>query len=268
MQIGLDRFPGGKRKALTMSYDDGARDDIRLIEIFNRYGIKGTFHINAGLFGKDSSDFRLTEDEIKQVYKGHEISAHGYTHQSLALAPDEGIIAEVMRDRQKLEEMTGEPIRGMSYANGSMNNHTANMLRMLGIEYCRMVQTTGAFGFPEDFLQWRGTCHHKENLLALGDKFLADKRLQLMYVWGHSFEFARDNNWELIEDFCRKISGNDDIWYATNIEICDYIKAVRGLKFTVKQDVVLNQSAADVWISVNGKPVEIKGGSITQLSGL
>lgn len=32
------RFPGGKAKALTFSYDDGVEQDIRLIEIFRKHG--------------------------------------------------------------------------------------------------------------------------------------------------------------------------------------------------------------------------------------
>lgn len=264
MQITLDRFPEGKVKALTMSYDDGVYSDVRLIEIFNRYGIKGTFHINGGLFGKESWS-RLQEKDIKRTYAGHEISAHGYTHQSLAAIPDEGIISEILRDREKLEEITGEPIRGMSYAMGSVSPHVLDVLRTLGIEYGRTVPTTGGFNIPEDFLQWRGTCHHNDNLLAYADQFLSQEWHRLMYVWGHSFEFDSDNNWELMEDFCKKVGGRDDIWYATNIEICDYVKAVRSLKFTVKQDTVLNQSAYDVWISVDGEAVEIKSGKTVKL---
>ncbi|MCL2051443.1 MAG: polysaccharide deacetylase family protein [Lachnospiraceae bacterium] len=265
MQICLDRFPNGKQKVLTMSYDDGVKDDIRLIKIFNKYGIKGTFHLNSGLFGKESWS-RLPEDVIKETYAGHEISAHGYVHKSLAAISDEGIIFEIMRDREKLEEITGEPIRGMSYAMGSMSDHVVSMLKKLGIEYSRMVQTTGGFGLPDDFLKWQGTCHHNDNLLKYADEFLASDWLTLMYVWGHSYEFEGDNNWDLIETFCEKMSGNDKIWYATNIEICDYLKAVRGLKFTAKEDAVLNQSALDVWISVDNQPVEIKGGQTVKLA--
>ncbi len=43
----------------------------------------------------------------------------------------------------------------------------------------------------------------------------------MMYVWGHSYEFTNQNNWELMEDFCKLVGGRDDIWYATNIEIVD-----------------------------------------------
>ena len=39
-------FPEGKAKALTMSYDDGKIQDERLVSIFNRYGIRGTFNLN------------------------------------------------------------------------------------------------------------------------------------------------------------------------------------------------------------------------------
>ena len=42
-------FPGGKHKVLTMSYDDGRLEDRRLVELFNRYGIRGTFNLNGGL---------------------------------------------------------------------------------------------------------------------------------------------------------------------------------------------------------------------------
>lgn len=264
MQITLDRFPGGKTKALTMSYDDGVYSDIKLIAMFNTYGIKGTFHINAGLFG-DESWSRLPEKDIRKIYEGHEISAHGYTHQSLTAIPDEGILVEVLRDREKLEEITGEPVRGMSYAFGSVSDHVVEVLHTLGIKYGRVVPTTGAFGFPENFMQWRGTCHHNDNLLSYADAFLTQSGHRLMCVGGHSYEFDKDNNWELMEKFCKTVGGREDIWYATNIEICDYIKAVHGLKFTIRQDAVLNQSAFDVWISADGHPVEIESGQTAKL---
>ena len=36
----------GMKKALTFSYDDGVTQDIRLIEIFNKYNLKATFNLN------------------------------------------------------------------------------------------------------------------------------------------------------------------------------------------------------------------------------
>ena len=49
------RFPGGKSKALTLSYDDGVRQDRRLIEIMKKNGLKGTFNISSGT-GKSQNE--------------------------------------------------------------------------------------------------------------------------------------------------------------------------------------------------------------------
>ena len=68
-------FPGGKHKVLTMSYDDGKLEDRRLISIFNKYGIKGTFHLNSGL----EMDTRIPTSEYQELYKGHEVSCHTLT---------------------------------------------------------------------------------------------------------------------------------------------------------------------------------------------
>ena len=46
------RFPGGKKKAFTISYDDNVTQDERLIDLMERYGIKGTFNIIPGGGGK------------------------------------------------------------------------------------------------------------------------------------------------------------------------------------------------------------------------
>ena len=40
-------FPGGKHKVLTFSYDDGKLEDRRLVEIFNKNGLRGTFNLNT-----------------------------------------------------------------------------------------------------------------------------------------------------------------------------------------------------------------------------
>ena len=50
------QFPKGKRKALTLSYDDGVEQDIRLIENMKQHGLKGTFNLNSGLHDFDQTD--------------------------------------------------------------------------------------------------------------------------------------------------------------------------------------------------------------------
>lgn len=147
MQIYLC-FPGGKHKALTMSYDDGKYQDRKLIEIFNKYGIKGTFHLNSDLL---TNPERISKDEINSLYQGHEVSAHTCTHPTIARCPKEQIVQELYNDRVKLERIVGYPVRGLSYPNGSHNKQIRDILPSLGYEYARTVEETKDFGIPEDF---------------------------------------------------------------------------------------------------------------------
>ncbi len=257
-------FPQGKHKVLTMSYDDGLVEDRRLVSIFNQYGIKGTFHVNAGLNWAN----HVPLSEYKKLYEGHEVSAHTFTHPTIARCPMEQVVAQIIEDRKVLEEAVGYPIRGMSYPNGSYSQEIISVLPALGIRYARTVQSTMSFAMPENFLAWPATCHHNRNLMELGKQFVdlfKTQYLYMMYVWGHSYEFTNNNNWELMEDFCKLVGGRDDIWYATNIEIVDYMDAAKRLQYTASGNKVYNPSFQSVWISVDNKIVEIPGGQMVTL---
>ena len=46
------RFPEGKARAFTMSYDDGCVEDKRFSDIITPYGLKCTFNLNALSLGR------------------------------------------------------------------------------------------------------------------------------------------------------------------------------------------------------------------------
>ena len=143
----------------------------------------------------------------------------------------------------------------------------------LGIAYARVVESVPDFALPSDPMEWHPTCHHDDpKLMELAEFFAGFQKrqyLKLMYVWGHSYEFDDRNNWDVIEGFCRYMGGRDDIWYATNIEIIDYMEAAANLKFSADYGLVYNPGALSVWIQVNDKAcVELKGGSLTDLSSI
>ena len=259
-------FPGGKHKALTMSYDDGKVQDRRLIDIFNRNGIKGTFHLNSGLFGDGK---RVDPSEIPTLYAGHEVACHTVTHPTIARCPLPEAVHEVLEDRRALEAWTGYPVRGLSYPNGSVSKEIEQMLPLCGIRYSRVVGSSDSFALPENLYRWQATCHHNHRLLELGDEFLGlfkKQYLYLMYVWGHSYEFDDKDNWDLIETFCEKMGHKDDIWYCTNIEFVDCMEQFRQLQFAADNSFVYNSTAADAWIRVNdGEPIRIPGGELVRL---
>lgn len=259
-------FPGGKHKVLTMSYDDGKHEDRRLVELFNRYGIKGTFNVNSGLEG---DPVRIPQAEYRELYKGHEIACHTVSHPTIGRCPIELVAQEVLEDRKKLEEIMGYPVRGLAYPNGSESKEIRAMLPALGIRYGRVVGNTDGFAMPEDFLQWKATCHHDHNLLSLGQEFVdlhKKQYLYMMYVWGHSYEFTQNNNWEVMEEFCRLVGGRDDIWYATNIQIVDYMDVIKAAQYAADGSFVYNPCVQSLWLCVDDeKFVEVKGGQQVSL---
>ncbi len=124
-------FPEGKHKVLTMSYDDGRIFDRRLVAIFNKYGIKGTFHLNSGLVGGEYGE-RVQLDEIRELYKGHEVSSHTMYHPTIERCPIDQVIQQIIEDRKLLEKAVGYPVRGMSYPNGSYSKEIVDILPACG----------------------------------------------------------------------------------------------------------------------------------------
>ena len=115
------RFPGGKAKAFTMSYDDGVEQDIRLIEIMNRFGLKGTFNLNAGLFAPEGTVYpkgqtsrRLSAKRALELYRdsGNEVAIHGLTHPFLDKIPVPRMVYEIVENKRFLcDGLTQRPKR-------------------------------------------------------------------------------------------------------------------------------------------------------------
>lgn len=260
-------YPQGKRYALTFSYDDGQYFDRQLVAIFNRYGMKATFHLNSGRLSTTgrSENLFIGRDEVKTLYAGHEVACHGVEHRNMANLTRQQMLRELLEDRKDLENLTGGLVQGWSYAYGTYSPEAEDVAACVGLKYSRTVNSTHGFGIPTNFLEWHPTCHHADpKLMDLGRDLLKSpdwRETPLMYVWGHSFEFGRGNNWEIIEEFCKLMEGHDEVWYATNMEICDYVNALRGLVYTADGKRVFNPSIVSVWMLDNkGDVIEVKAG--------
>ena len=270
----LMRFPGGRRKAFTLSYDDGTVFDKRLVETIERYGVKATLNINTEGIGKSGN--KLSKEELIALAASSsvEIAAHGYRHHSLASVESGVATYDVIKDREVLETMLGKIVRGMAYANGSVSDSVVEILRGCGIEYSRTTVSTEKFELPTDWLRLPATCHHNNpRLMELAREFVEKQeegyvwrnRPMLFFVWGHSHEFDRDGNWEVLDELCEYVGGRDEIWYATNGEICLYLKAVDALRWSHDQSIVHNPTAADVFLSNDGKPFTVPAGATVRL---
>lgn len=272
-------FPEGRKKAFTLSYDDGVTSDVKLVEMMRRYGVKGTFNLNSGLFPKTSEMDKepwgnLTKDECLALYgEDMEIAVHGRKHPFWNKIPTAQAMMDIMLDRQALERATGRIIRGAAYPYGSISDDVVEILRLGDIQYCRMTGGTGKYGmkYTPDWLRFQGTCHHKDpKLMEYAEKFVRSntvKYLKLFYVWGHSNEFVQNDNWHIMEELLKKVSGHADVWYATNIEIVEYLKAMDQLVYNLDETMVYNPTAKDLWIFVGTEEqlVKIPSGATVHL---
>ena len=257
-------YPEGRTKALTMSYDDGVVQDRRLVELFNASGIRGTFHINSGILDHGN---RIASSEVKTLYAGHEVSCHTVSHPFLERLPRTEVAREIYEDRRRLEEHCGYPVIGMSYPFGTWNDEVIDIARSCGIVYSRSTRTSGGFGIPQNFMAWDATCHHRE-MLEKGAAFREFNRhpLALLYVWGHSYEFDNNSNWNEMEEFCRMMANLPDVWYATNIEVCRYFEAIRSLVTSADGRLVYNPAATAVWFTHEEKNGVIRPGETLTLN--
>ncbi len=244
--IQFNVFPEGKKRIVTFSYDDGHTNDARLVGLFNKYGVKGTFHLND-----KRADFDRRKDTLRELYRGHEISCHTSTHGFLNNMPASSIINEVFENRRALEEIALYPVVGMSYPSGDYSKEVENALSACGIVYSRTTVNTEKFEFPKNFLEWHPTCHHK-NAVPLCEKFMAalDSPWErpLLYIWGHAHELRCEEDWEHMEKILSLVSGSGKIWYATNIEIYRYRQAQRALVVSADEKILYNPSSLDVWV--------------------
>lgn len=272
------RYPGGKAKAVTFSYDDGVVQDKQLAEIFDKYGLKATFNF----MNFNPKRHNYSNEEIKEIFlsKGHEIAVHGAHHRPNGNVRTIEGIREVLDCRLELEERCDCIIRGMAYPDtgirvmGNFGNYEQikNYLCELDIAYARSLGgDNDSFMLPQDFHAWIPTAHHDNpQIMEYIDKFLnldtsdrvygPRRYSRLLYIWGHSYEFDKKNNWEHIEEICSKLANNDEIWYATNIEIYDYVQAYKSLRYSANGLKVYNPTLYTIWLDVDAKLYSVKPG--------
>ena len=104
------------------------------------------------------------------------------------------------------------------------------------------------------------------DLAELARRFIdgEPEELWLLYVWGHSFELDKNDidRWENLEGHLRLLSGREDIWYAENIEICDYITACRACIYADGR--LHNPTEREIFLTHKGKKYRLAPGETAE----
>lgn len=259
------RYPGFLTKAVTLSYDDNTDHDRKMVEMLNRCGLKCTFNVNSGRLGQPG---RITVEEMVELYKGHEVAVHGLTHPHLDNLSVGQATYQILEDRKNLERILNRPVEGMAYPfHIPADPAYAEAVRCCSIKYSRVTESTYRFDLPSDYLRWCPTCHHAEpELPGLVEKFLQPDDIEhpwritcrLLFVWGHSYEY--EDHWDDLERLCKLLSGYENVWYATNEEIIDYVIAYRQLRSSVDGTMLHNPTATTLYTSINNRNYTIYPG--------
>ena len=225
-----------KFKAVTFSYDDGVTQDIRLIELLNKYNLKCTFNLNSDLLSQRGvlirnnqriSHYKLYPEDVKTIYEGHEVAVHTLTHPNLTQCSDEEVIRQVETDRVNLSDIVGYEVVGMAYPCGGVNNdeRVAEIIKNnTGVKYCRTITTNDSFDTQENLYRFNPTSYHLDfdKLMQLGKEFIEMKTEtpKIFYIWGHSYEMDYETDyWTKLERFFKLISNKEDIFYGTNKDV-------------------------------------------------
>lgn len=269
--IRFDLFPGGKKYAATFSYDDGAKSDRRLVGLFNKYGMKATFNLISSHIERETKD-GIKPEEVKELYAGHEIAVHSYTHPHLERMNVIDQCDEIMHDRRLLEQWSGNIVRGMALPFGTYNEDTFAAMYSSGIVYARTATAKNNFVMPSDFRAWDPTTHHNECAPHVKQFIYNVEKAPwraggLLYIWGHSYEFDNPSfpvQWEQFEEILKQLHEYEQgIWFCTNIEYYDYTSALRRLVRSADGSRYYNPTDTDIWASNGDTPILLAAGKVT-----
>lgn len=248
-------YPQGRRKAFNITYDDGVLQDVRFVQLLNRYGIKGTFNLNSELMRNGFAWThpsgmevrRLSEDRVLGLYDGHEVASHTLTHPYMHDLPEWEIMRQLGEDRENLQRLFGREVKGFAVPFDYYSDCIARCAESCGFEYARMSEFSGSYKPCTDWYYWKtGVYHIDASLTDFAAGFLhTDEELAVCQIVGHSYDLDAENLWGTMELICAAVSARQDVWMCTNLELVRYLKAMDQAVIT--QTAIENKSGQTLW---------------------
>ena len=226
-------YPGGKKKAFNITYDDGVLQDERFVALLNQYGIKGTFNLNSQLMREGFSWThpngmqvrRLLPEQAKHLYDGHEVASHTLTHPYMHDLSDEELYRQLKADKDNLEKLFGREVKGFAVPFDYYDDRIADCAKACGFTYARKSECSGNFTPCTNAYHWKtGIYHIDPDLPNFVAKFLhTQEELAVCQIVGHSYDLDAENLWGTMELICAAVSKCGDIWFCTNAELVDFL---------------------------------------------
>lgn len=177
--------------------------------------------------GRKDPRSKVKAEDVARIYRNHEIASHTLTHPYLTTLSDEEILYQILQDQKNLSELCGYDIVGLAYPGGGEKNNNKYVADFIhkntSIQYARTITSTYDFELREDLFRFDPTIQicETDKMFELAHEFIEMKTdtPKLLYLWGHSYEFDLNDTWDTMEEFCKLISGHNDMFYGTNKEV-------------------------------------------------
>lgn len=230
----------GKDPIIITSWDDGDPYTSKLLELLDKYSLKGTFFIPI-MYKKCGVD----EKTINYISRNHEIGSHTMTHRKLQTLDNSEIKWELEHSKKTLEKIIDKPVETFSYPWGLCNNKIVNYVRECGYQYARTVEKFQIVPSSDNYkigttIQARNIkisdyiCRDSLNILKniphiflKPSKFMNWVELAKLYfeksiehkgifhLWGHAWEIEELKIWAELENLFLYISNKKDVKYCT-----------------------------------------------------
>lgn len=261
-------YPGGKAKAFNITYDDGVLQDVRFVELMNKYGLKGTFNLNSGLMETEFAWIhpngmtvkRLPAGVVAELYQNHEVASHTLTHPYLSSLTEAQIMEEMARDKQNLEQLTGKPVLGFAGPFHHWGPEVVACAKGCGFEYARNAEERYCYAPPEEYYSWSaGSYHIMPGFQDFVEGFFhTDEELALCQIVGHTYDLDAEDMWDYMESVLKRVAENESIASMTNLELVRYLKAMRSAVITDAE--IQNPSEIPLWFESNGSTICVAPG--------
>lgn len=232
-----------KKIIVTTSWDDGHILDLKLAELFKKYGIKGTFYIAPECHEILPAN-RLSQEQVFALSKDFEIGAHTMTHYNMCLLSDKQIQQEILNSKKTLEEWINAPVKSFCYPRGKYTLKNKQMIRDAGFILARTTKQF-SFNYAKDKYELPTSIHTYNHWLdawqilifARFNPFKFFKYYRhwddlaidmfecvlkdggVFHLWGHSWEIENHKDWNRLERVFQYISNKVGVQYLTNGEL-------------------------------------------------
>ena len=261
-------YPEGRLKAFNVTYDDGVCQDVRLVELLNPYGIRGTFNLNSQLMAEEFAWIhengmtvrRLPPQTVRDLYAGHEVASHTLTHPYMDSLPEGEILRQMSEDKANLERLFERPVSGFAVPFTYYSPLIADCARRCGFSYARMSEERYTYAPPEDDYYWAaGTYHISPGFADFVNGFWeTEEELALCQIVGHSYDLDTLQMWELMESLISRVAADKDTLPVTHLEAVRYWQAMQ--KAVIEEAYIFNGSDTVLWFEINGKVCSVSPG--------